>query len=574
MNMSDEVLPTEQVERPPPTTAEEAPDWVEQEATQVADRPVGQPPRAEEKNPEARAMLADVPIMGTEGGTNTARPKFFDHAATAGDVRLAADGVTAEQLERAGNRLNQVGQEPRQMILEAVRNSRVTAIGETHTQPNGLQRDGAQLIPEMKRAGLTHLAVEINKDQQGLLDDFLKGKITRDQFKQKFFGSADTNGQGDDWLQMAKAAHEAGIKVVAVDNYRDDSSIDIRGFDQKTAAQRDGSMASMIGDILDKDPKAKVLFWVGSDHLEAGIGRYGNQTAGELLRQKADRDGFKLTVMAQQLEDSSTGGSSGGALAGMSNRPIGFNTKTAGREVTDLLGARDKKFDNILLYPKDYSLKLLESEVGPNSPALLPKMDQIALSYAGDGSAEKAMAMTERAAALGKRLFGENSPQYVERLTRTGQVHNALKQPDAARASFEAAIAHAGNLPDKNSRELLEAVARWESVTMTRMRYPDLGSQMVKALPAILDNKLLYDSLRRDANRNSDSPKNPLVVADHVIETLKFMGNNDRALQLANRMLEIEKRHELPGSHRIKEREEQIQLISSGQKRKTVNFDR
>lgn len=577
----------QEVERQPPDESEDdATDWVESQAAQLAEpqppvesppqRPgVDAPPRVEEQNPEARAMLADVPIIGTDGGGAKPAAKFFDRKPNEADMRLTADGIKPEQIERATARLNEIGQDPRKMILDAVKNSRVVAIGETHTVPNGLQEDGTALMSQMKAAGLTHLAVEVKKDQQGMLDDFLSGKITSDEFKKNFFGTTETNGRGDDWMKMMKTAHDAGIKVVAVDDYDDlGAHIDQLGIDPKVAERRDNAMAGGVADIIDKDPRAKVMLWLGSDHLEQGTGRYGNETAGELLRQKAAKDGFNLTVISAQLEDLARGDNSAGALAGMAGRPVAFNTAAAGGEVQDLLGTRGKKFENVILYPKDHALNVLQQEVGSNDPRVLRKMEQTALSYAGDGSVEKAVAMQERAQALAKTLYGENSPQYVASQTRMGQVYDQLKQPDQARKQYEAAIERAMKLPGGTAtRELIEAVSRLESQSMTKARFRDgVGAHIEKIIPAIADNKDLYQQLRRDANLNSNSKTNPLVVADQVIETLRFLGKHDRAREIATQMLQMEKKHEEPGSYHLDRREEQINNLNAGPGRRVIDF--
>lgn len=81
--------------------------------------------------------------------------------------------MNPRQLETGAAVMNRIGSEPRELILDAVRNNRLVGMGETHGVPNGFRQDALDLLPKMKAAGLTHLAVEVNKDQQPLLDDYV-----------------------------------------------------------------------------------------------------------------------------------------------------------------------------------------------------------------------------------------------------------------------------------------------------------------------------------------------------------------------------------------------------------------
>lgn len=474
---------------------------------------------------------------------------FSGQLSDADRKRLESEEVKPELIEAISKKLNAVGKDPQTAILDAVKSNRVVALGETHVSPNGLQEDGIALIPKMKEAGLTHLAVEIRKSQQGMLDEFLQGKISSDEFKTRFFETHDHKGHGDDWLKLMKTAHNAGIKVVAVDDYKNLDKIEYLGISKETATQRDKSMSGMIGDILDKDPKAKVLFWVGADHLEKGVGKYQCDTAGELLRQKGKKDGFGIAVFGAQLEDSASGNRTEATLAGMARRPVAFQTDQV-PDYSKLPTDRGKKFESVILYPKDHSLKLLEQKYGKEDPRIIPKMDQTALSYAHDGKVDKALAMQERSKELVEKKFGKDSPEYVQRLTQTGLVFDAVRDRTKAQQQFKLAYEAAEKLPAEKRFAILEPAARLESENLNRLKLrDDAGTHIHKALAVLKDEPELYKELRKEANRGRNQG-NTLVVAERLLELLD--NKPEKARELAQALLSIEEKNEKePGHFRI-----------------------
>lgn len=456
-----------------------------------------------------------------------------------------ADGVRPEVLTSIAARINGVGQDPRAAIMEAVRSSRVIALGETHVSPNGLRQDGLALIGQMRRAGVTHLAVEVSRDQQGLLDDFLHGRITRDEFKTRFYRTADHRGHGDDWLDIMQAAHRAGMRVVAVDDPRFGREVDYRDFSRAEVEWRDTTMATMIGNIIRENPNARVLFWVGANHLQRGTLRQGSLSAGELLHRQGEREGFGVSIFAAQLEDRASSTAQARALAGMASQPVAFRTRDVPNYATLPGGAG--QFDNVILYPREYSLRLMEQQYGRKDPRLLPMLDQTALAYARDNDVDQALALQRRAMAIAEATFGRNSPQYVERLTRMGEVYETVRNHEQARLYYGRAVEAATALHGQERQVLLEPAARLEYLNLSMRRRPgNTGAALEQALAVLHDRPDLYRQLR-SGPRTGGSRDNPLAMA----HTALFNADPHLTLRISRSLLPVLERHETRGSYRI-----------------------
>ncbi|MBI3924608.1 MAG: hypothetical protein HY319_03635 [Armatimonadetes bacterium] len=167
--------------------------------------------------------------------------------------RLEEIGVSAEQTDRVREELNRNAIDPRTNVLEAMSRNRVLGIGESHIDPNPERDFLRQMLPALRKAGATHLAVEMPAQTQPLLDEFSRtGKIDRNRLPSGL--------RPDDYMDVLNQARLQGLKLVAVDP------------NQALGRGRDGAMAREIGRILDADPKNKVVFFVGQEHLDRDRG--------------------------------------------------------------------------------------------------------------------------------------------------------------------------------------------------------------------------------------------------------------------------------------------------------------
>ncbi len=158
------------------------------------------------------------------------------------------------------------GEAPATALANALRKNRVLLVGEYHVQDSAHRELGAELMPQLKKAGLTHLAIEHSKD--------FKGKIfTAD-------GRLDTASlpellQHREFYRLLESARKAGVEVVPVD-------APYSG--RRDLIFRNQTMDSEIAGILKKQEN-KVLFWVGNQHLRMLDSGDGPQVAA-LLKQR------------------------------------------------------------------------------------------------------------------------------------------------------------------------------------------------------------------------------------------------------------------------------------------------
>jgi len=213
--------------------------------------------------------------------------------------------ISRQTLEEIRQEIRENGKDPKAVVPETMKNVRVLAIGESHQPNNQHRRFGAQIMEKLKESGATHLALELQKQYQPDIDQFLQtGK-----FEEDFLSSPD---MGEEYTDILRAARKAGIKIVAVDKDRSGGGGGGGGSDSATYSppetetpeetdkrSRDEVMTDEIGKILDADPKNKVVFWVGGNHLSRTPGDYTGSAT--LLAQK-----YKIATILPQSDLSFT----------------------------------------------------------------------------------------------------------------------------------------------------------------------------------------------------------------------------------------------------------------------------
>jgi tetratricopeptide (TPR) repeat protein/uncharacterized iron-regulated protein len=520
----------------------------------------------------------DDPAKEPKGEGKEQKPKFFDGTPLSDNaVKRLGKAAEPETLTAIGKCLNEVGQEPRTALANAFKTMRLIGIGEAHwVSPNGLREDGLALVQQMVDAKVTHFAVEINTSLQGKLDDFLKGKITADQFKTEFYKTTDHQGKGDDWLKLMKEVHDAGITVMAVDNFKDldPTKMKYLGIPEDIAEEREKSMAGSIGKILE-DPNTKVVFWVGSDHLQKGIGPYKVKTAGERLREVAKAKGFEMAIFAAEFEDQISGRAVS-TLSGMASKSVAFAVDDV-PEYAKLRGAATSKFENVILYPMHHVLSVQEQKFGPNDPRLIPTISRTALTYADNGNMEKALALEKRAKDIAEKVYSKDSPEYVERLVHTGQVYDAGRKEDEAREQYKLAFETAQKLPPAKQLIMLEAAARLDNaIRQGRDKSPEHGNASLKALGILKDHPELYRRLCRDHLIGREEKEGNIITAAEQALTIlsRDPAQRDKATQLAKALLDLELKHEPPGHSCITDRYLTLFEISknSGKTKETEQY--
>lgn len=179
------------------------------------------------------------------------------------------DHETASAVRRD---INRYGTSPADTSVELMGSHRVLGMGEYHEGGSHFRATGNQVIERLQAAGATHLAVEMPANLKPLYDEFERtGKIP-DGMLTGFWNT-------EDFRNLVTAARDAGMKVVPVDLPKP--------WDGRWS-KRDPHMAGAIGEILESDPKNKVVAWLGAMHLAnmEGTANDTYTTAGTILKDR------------------------------------------------------------------------------------------------------------------------------------------------------------------------------------------------------------------------------------------------------------------------------------------------
>lgn len=240
--------------------------------------------------------LLGFPAFDLDDGAERVKMQGQDTRAFAGKVSekisdadrkaLKRDEIQTSEATEIRKEINQKGQDPKRVLLDALKDNSVLLIGETHQENNPHRKLATSMMADFKAAGATHLALEIPKKSQPILDEYMRTgdeKVLDKLVMESLFGGGSFHGQ-QSYRDLIEAAHKAGLKLVAVDTT-------VSAFD----FTRDKSIAQNVGDILKSDEKAKVIMWYGSRHgakdgpgeLKSVLGEVIDRwedTAAELLR--------------------------------------------------------------------------------------------------------------------------------------------------------------------------------------------------------------------------------------------------------------------------------------------------
>lgn len=193
-------------------------------------------------------------------------PQYIHESVSDAEVKaLKSLKKTETELLEIKKEINKFGKDPKDTVVDLMKNNRFLGLGEAHLSPNPMRDFGAEIIPELKKAGATHFAIEAGRESQAAIDEFVKtGKLDRTKLPALL--------RDDDFEKILKAAKDAGLKIVCVDTDGED---------------RDQYMADRIGEILDADKNNKVVYWVGSAHLSSVFKDHPNgKSCADYLRQQ------------------------------------------------------------------------------------------------------------------------------------------------------------------------------------------------------------------------------------------------------------------------------------------------
>ena len=174
-----------------------------------------------------------------------------------------------EDIAGIKKQITAAGRDPGKNFVEAARENRVIGIGDNHGPLGQHMALLSEQLDNLKKAGVTHLAIEIPAQFQDRINRWQPDD-------REFIRTRLKDGSGI--IEVINAAKKADIRVVGIDEFYVD-------YGQRLAS-RDRTMAKGVEEILE-DPQAKVLMFTGAEHLQRGnrADSFG-PSAVELLHQK------------------------------------------------------------------------------------------------------------------------------------------------------------------------------------------------------------------------------------------------------------------------------------------------
>lgn len=139
---------------------------------------------------------------------------------------------------------------PTEYIQSKLQKNDIVFLGTTHRNPQ-LLRIIAEIIPKLKKVGVTHIGVEVPSDEQGKIDYFMKTGDGLDNVR--FHLQVDH----PDYRYLFKVFRMTGLKPIAID-------LPYRKYGGEIS--RDEWMARSMLKVLNKEPAAKILVIVGGLH--------------------------------------------------------------------------------------------------------------------------------------------------------------------------------------------------------------------------------------------------------------------------------------------------------------------
>jgi hypothetical protein len=161
--------------------------------------------------------------------------------------------LSQQALDAAG----EVPLEPaEQVVLQAVQAHPIVILNEMHHQVEH-RAFGARLIPQLRAMGVETLAWETPR--QPTLDEAMEtGRVMRRTGGYSFEPQC---------AELLRAAVRTGMKLVAIDFLTPEEEEEQRREPERGGAIRETAMARHIDElILQRNPGAKLLVWVGGDH--------------------------------------------------------------------------------------------------------------------------------------------------------------------------------------------------------------------------------------------------------------------------------------------------------------------
>jgi len=212
-------------------------------------------------------------------------------------------------------------------ILENAEKSKVVFFGEQHYE--SLDHEGRvkvpleednqyaiSLLPKLKERGYTHFAVEIDTHEQSLIDNYLSGKINREELDKKLEVISDFVWRRSRhknrynlhiYLEIIEAAHKLGYTIVCYDERPHRLTAPGDTTSATPGTERNKAEFENLKPLLD-DEKVKMVIYGGSAHVFEKEMSWRNRTEiplGMLLEEYTK--GKSYSVILRGYSDATTG---------------------------------------------------------------------------------------------------------------------------------------------------------------------------------------------------------------------------------------------------------------------------
>lgn len=143
---------------------------------------------------------------------------------------------------------------PATYVKQAARKNQFLVFGETHSSPQKTRRFMASIIKALKEEGFSHLAIEVDYQDQPDIDEYMR--TGKKEALAKF------EWMNDAFIEILDAARLHGLRVVCIDDSR------YHG-EGKSRWEVDEPMFDHLKtQVLDGNPRTKIAVYIGNRHID------------------------------------------------------------------------------------------------------------------------------------------------------------------------------------------------------------------------------------------------------------------------------------------------------------------
>ncbi len=278
------------------------------------------------------------PAIAIKPGQAQTSPAFIDEAVNGADKKAMRQAIPlpgelegskanaaqvaayeTDQIKQIKHLINSTGKDPTALLSEAASHSRVVAVGDVHYEgnyahlypyPDDARKWLGNSMKMLSEANVTYLAFEGPQGLSPIFESFNnspKGSgfvIPKDlppgipPRQLAWLRSLIDDPSEGEMIKLWCKAHDAGIKVVPVDNDANPDLHDLSATNRQLIAHRDNDMKRNIMHLLDPKSNNKVVLLLGNGHLGNAHGASSTKTVVEQIADQFEtrRKGETITT--------------------------------------------------------------------------------------------------------------------------------------------------------------------------------------------------------------------------------------------------------------------------------------